>query len=1205
MKFQLESRFKPTGDQPNAIKQITKNLKDDVKSQVLLGVTGSGKSVVANTTVLVKDYKGIIREEKIGAFIDNILSIHRDKIVYAEDSEIVFSSMLPTTKTYETYSFDPTTKKSSWKKILQFVRHLSPKTLCAITTDCGREIVVTDNHSVYTLKKGDLALLHTNQIDNSFYLPLPRVLPSPKEPITFVELSSFFPTERKLYLTVPNFSSFTQDHQALYLQNLSPSQRFQIKHGGRISFDAYSKLSSFKPSLIDNAIVGTYGKEYHMLNKLQTTNSLMRLLGYYIAEGHAEAKYFVISSASSEIINDFHQSLDELGLKHAQRPDTYDYQISSTFWSELLTIWCGNRSSVKKLPPFWMNLSQKKLASLLSAYFTADGGVNGLKISACTASKQLASDIMYALLRFGIIARINKRNIKVPNSSKRNLYYVISISGKESLTIFLNDIGFIIEEKRGKLSKIIKDKTNTNVDLMPINGAWIKETRIQLALSQKEISHACNITRSHISLLENNLRKPSRSCYNNILSFFEKTAIHLNKLDLLNSIENQQSLLQLYWTKVNDITVVNGEQYVYDFAVAENETFLAGMGGMYVHNTFTMANVIQEIQKPTLIISHNKTLAGQLYQEFRDFFPNNAVSYFVSYYDYYQPEAYVPTTDTYIEKESEINEEIDKLRLAATANLLTRKDVIVVASVSCIYNIGSPVEYGKFVLELKQGVKIAQQDILIRLADLQYDRNDYEFKRGAFRVRGNAIDLFPAYVDHGIRIEVSDRVTNMYEFDPLTGDILKPLDATVIYPAKHYMTDPRSYHDAFAKINADVDKQVKKFREQNKLIEAQRIAQRTHYDLEMLREIGYVNGIENYSIYFDNRPPGSPPYSLIDYFQAASDDWLLLVDESHITLPQIRGMYNGDQARKQTLIDYGFRLPSALDNRPLKFDEFMRKTNQIVYVSATPNDYELSLAQESDHGVVEQLIRPTGLVDPVVTVKPSAGQIADLLEEIKKRVEKKQRVLVTTLTKRMSEELTSYLEEHGVKVAYLHSDIETLNRQDVLDNLRSGEHDVVVGINLLREGLDLPEVSLVAILDADKEGFLRSRTSLIQTMGRAARNVDAEVIMYADTITKSMEAAIGEGERRRKIQLEYNEKHGITPQTIIKDIRAKLVEQQEEEGKPTIDALMQFSQKDVLLPDERQDLVKNLRKEMKIAAERLDFETAIAIRDQIRKVKKK
>ncbi len=619
--------------------------------------------------------------------------------------------------------------------------------------------------------------------------------------------------------------------------------------------------------------------------------------------------------------------------------------------------------------------------------------------------------------------------------------------------------------------------------------------------------------------------------------------------------------------------------------------------------TFTMANTIQNIQRPTLVISHNKTLAAQLYQEFRDFFPNNAVCYFVSYYDYYQPEAYIPQTDTYIEKEAEINEEIDKLRLAATTNLLTRKDVIVVASVSCIYNLGSPVEYGKFVLELRKGIKVELRDIMVRLTDLQYARNDYEFRRGAFRVRGNSIDLFPAYVDLGIRIEVTDTVSNIYEFDPLTGDIIKPLEATIIYPAKHYMTDPRTYTDAFARIRTDLDKRVTELKAQSKILEAQRLMQRTNFDLEMIREVGYVNGIENYSIYFDGRKPGQPPYSLIDYFDASAKDWLLLIDESHITIPQIRGMYNGDQSRKQMLIDYGFRLPSAKDNRPLKFDELMKKTHQIIYVSATPNLYELSLASENKEGIVEQMIRPTGLVDPKITVKPADGQINDLLAEIKKRVKKHQRILVTTLTKRMAEELSTYLEEKGVKVTYLHSDIATLERQDVLDKLRRGETDVLVGINLLREGLDLPEVALVVILDADKEGFLRSKTSLIQTMGRAARNVDAQVIMYADTITKSMRGAIDEVERRRKIQLNYNKSHHITPKSIQKSIRAKLVEEKEEDEKiETLESLIQFGKKDVLLPDERKDLLKKIRKFMKEAAQNLDFETAIRLREQIKKI---
>ncbi len=616
--------------------------------------------------------------------------------------------------------------------------------------------------------------------------------------------------------------------------------------------------------------------------------------------------------------------------------------------------------------------------------------------------------------------------------------------------------------------------------------------------------------------------------------------------------------------------------------------------------TFTMANVIQAVQRPTLVISHNKTLAGQLYQEFRDFFPKNAVSYFVSYYDYYQPEAYIPQSDTYIEKEVEINEEIDKLRLSATTNLLTRPDTLVVASVSCIYNLGSPVEYGKFVLELKPGVKVSQKSVLERLTDLQYERNDYSFQRGTFRVRGENISIFPSYVDYGIEITFTDdKIVSLSQFNPLTGETQQPLTSNVIYPAKHYMTDPKSYESVFGQIRRDLAIRVNELTKQNKLIEAQRLSQRTNFDLQMIKEVGYVNGIENYSRYFDGRNIGDPPYSLLDYFEHANKDWLLIIDESHMTIPQIRGMYNGDRARKETLINYGFRLPAAYDNRPLRFDEFVRRIHQTIYVSATPDEYEISLScEENDTGVTEQLIRPTGLVDPIVKVKPTKNQIPDLIEEIQKRTTQKQRVLVTTLTKRMAEELSSYLEERGIKVSYLHSDIQTLERQDILDDLRFGNFDVLVGINLLREGLDLPEVSLVAILDADKEGFLRSRTSLIQTMGRAARHVDAMVILYADNMTKSMDAAIKEVERRREIQIIYNKKHGITPQSIQKAIRAKLVEEQKEKTKT--EQLLYFEGKDVLLPDEKEKLISMLRKEMKSAAKDLDFETAARLRDKIK-----
>lgn len=630
-----------------------------------------------------------------------------------------------------------------------------------------------------------------------------------------------------------------------------------------------------------------------------------------------------------------------------------------------------------------------------------------------------------------------------------------------------------------------------------------------------------------------------------------------------------------------------------NFKNGVKEQVLLGVTGS--GKTYSISNVIQNIQKPTLVISHNKTLAGQLYQELRDFFPENAVSYFVSYYDYYQPEAYVPTTDTYIAKETEINEQIDKLRLAATTNILTRRDTIVVASVSSIYNLGSPKEYSKFILDLKVGMKMVRETIFDRLLDLMYARNDYSFARSTFRVRGESIEVHPSYEDFSVRMELAgDTLSKIQLVDPISGNSLGEKESLTIYPAKHYVTDAKTYQEVFVQIREDLAKQVTFLKEQGKLLEAQRVQQRTEYDLKMISELGFVNGIENYSRYFDGRKPGDAPYSLLEYFNEVSDDWLLVIDESHMTIPQIRGMYNGDQARKQTLIDYGFRLPSALDNRPLKFDEFQQKIHKTIYVSATPDEWEV---ERSKQHIVEQLIRPTGIVDPEVDIRKSEGQIQDLLKEIKLVTEKGERVLVTTLTKRMAEDLSTYLEEQGIKVTYLHSEVDTLARQDVLDELRSGVHDVIVGINLLREGLDLPEVSLVAILDADKEGFLRSRTSLIQTMGRAARRVDSRVILYADRITKSMQAAIEEVERRRKYQLAYNAEHNITPQSIQKEIRAKLVEQEQEEMSPDLQPLLQ---KEFLLPDEKKKVIKQLKKDMQEAAKMLDFETATLLRDKIR-----
>src|SRR3990167_9040112 len=614
--------------------------------------------------------------------------------------------------------------------------------------------------------------------------------------------------------------------------------------------------------------------------------------------------------------------------------------------------------------------------------------------------------------------------------------------------------------------------------------------------------------------------------------------------------------------------------------------------------TFTMAHVICQIQKPSLIIAPNKTLAAQLYSEFKALFPNNAVEYFVSYYDYYQPEAYVPRTDTYIEKDSSINETIDKMRHSATRSLLERNDVIIVASVSCIYGLGSPEAYHGMLVDVKKGMSISRNEILEKLVEIQYERNDIDFHRGTFRVRGDVVEIFPAYEEsEAIRMEFfGDEVDKIIAFDPLTGKGLKTLDRAPIYPSSHYVTPEWRLKKAMNGIRDELRERIEHFKSHNKLIEAQRIEQRTLYDLEMIEEIGFCKGIENYSRYLTGRMPGEPPPSLLEYFPK---DYLLFLDDSHITVSQLGAMYEGDRSRKTTLVEYGFRLPSALDNRPLRFEEYEKLTDQIIYVSATPASYEFT---KSGKQVVEQVVRPTGLLDPMIIIKPAQNQVEELLGEIRDVVSKREKVLVTTLTKRMAENLTQYLTEAALRVRYLHSDIETLERVEILRDLRLDRFDILVGINLLREGLDLPEVSLVAILDADKEGFLRSRTSLIQIMGRAARHVDSEVILYADNMTGSMKEAIEEVERRREVQLEFNKKHKITPRSIVKSIRARLVEKEEEDQK-SAQFITHLQQKDVLMPDEKEHLIKELRREMQQAAKELDFETAAILRDQIKLLK--
>jgi len=1220
--FKLVSDFQPTGDQPEAIRQLVESLRAGNQRQTLLGATGTGKSLDAaeplyweeNVNGQWRPYVGTI-----GQFVEAQLGACAS-VAQIDDTQ---SAIYPTEKPrFRALSFNPQTATAEAKPITAAIRHRAPRTMYRVTTACGRSALLTGDHNLWVLREGTLRLLPTSAIAAGDRVPLPSVLPEPQNDLATLDLMAllgkdplFVAANEVMAEAAANVGRLrlVEDLRAFYK---APEQKvngiLRRASDSRLPIGVINELlagSDHLRDVWDGSSVRIAGKldRCALPAELAVTDSLLRLIGYYIAEGNSQSKYgyFIWASRCQAMRDDFVSALAALGITFSIRPNS-DFQISSTPLALLLKHLGGSVASDKHLPPFWPQLSNRQLGHLLRAYFDGDGTVERWSAVSCvTASQQLASELSYALQRFGIWARIRRVWKRATNGVHAGgWYWSVTISGQDNLRAFAGAIGFGIDSKAEALAVQCRRPGNSNVDTLPGCGNRLRSLRERIGASNNETARVTGLSRGAILFFEQGKRNPTRASALRVLDGL-KTIADRNAHgdpDWWREWQAIRSLCDLRWTPVQSIEQVEyTSPYVYDISVAENETFLAGLGGMFLHNTYVMASVVEQVNRPTLVMAHNKTLAAQLYSEFKEFFPHNAVEYFVSYYDYYQPEAYIPRTDTYIEKDAQINEEIDRLRLAATSSLLSRRDVLIVASVSCIYGLGDPAEYGRVTVKLKRGA-LARRDLVLReLVEIFYERHDLELRRGRFRVRGDTLEVMPAYADFAYRVEFfGDEVERITEIDPLTGELVARLDEIEIFPAKHFITPQEKLTEALQIMEEELEDQLKLFREQGKLLEAQRLEQRTRYDMEMLREVGYCSGIENYSRVLALRPAGSRPFTLLDYFPP---DWLLIVDESHMSIPQVHGMFNGDRARKQVLVDYGFRLPCALDNRPLKFEEWEESLNQVIYTSATPGPYEL----KNSARVVEQIIRPTGLVDPQVEIRPTKGQVDDLLKEIRKRVAVGERVLVTTLTKRMAEDLADYLQEVNVKVHYLHSEVQTIERVEILRDLRLGVYDVVVGINLLREGLDLPEVSLVAILDADKEGFLRSEQSLIQTVGRAARHVHGTAIMYADNITDSMRRAIDETNRRRAKQETYNTEHGIVPVSIVKSVRDLTQRVMAERGAPSprlagavAESGPEYRVAPTILPrDETMRLIKDLEKQMKAAAQDLEFEKAATLRDEI------
>ena len=1223
--FRVHAPYEPTGDQPEAIRRLVEGVRKGYKHQVLLGATGTGKSVTGDTPVWLWLDEG--RGEQvvvvpIGPYLDRLFDEHPEAVLRDGEHEILPTRFLP--GQWRTFAFSPATRRVGLFPVTAFVRHRVRAPLYRVTTRCGRHIIVTGGHNFWVLRRGKWVLTTTEDLrPGEDHLPLPTRLPPPAQPLCALDLLPYLEDVR-LFVEAPDtIERFLSHHRPYILKRMLEDvgitqgwSKISAMRAGRrgrgVRVAQWVALLQRYPEFAavwspERATVGGK-KAHHRLPVQYPLNAdFMRLLGYFLSEGHATSRFVLLSVRAPALAADLERILTSLRIEWSRRPSG-DFQISSSVLSALFRKWMGARATHKRLPPFWPALSQEHLAALLSAYFDGDGTVDRASaVTAVTASPALAADLQAALLRFRIWARVRPVRKRATNTDHPGDTYVqVTISGQENLQRFARAIGFRSPHKQAALESLLQKQGNSNVDVVPIAREDLQALREGLRWTRHQAAAYAGLPVGTLRAWERGWRRPQRRA---LQAYLNALQTRMPSLASQETWQHLSFLTHFFWTPIAKVERVEPDtEWVYDLSVAEAETFLAGWGGLWVHNTFTIASVIAELQMPALVLAHNKTLAAQLYAEFREFFPENAVEYFVSYYDYYQPEAYVPEEDLYIEKDTSINEEIDRLRLAATTALMSRKDVIIVASVSAIYGLGSPEAYGRGIIHLEVGQIYRRKALLRQLVESQYQRNEYELRPGTFRVRGEVLEVAPAYLDDTVyRITFfGDEVERIVEYDLITGERRAVHMSIDIFPAKHYLTEEEKLQKAIQDIERELEERVAWFLSQGKVLEAQRLEQRTRFDLEMLREMGYCKGIENYSRHLEQRPPGSPPWTLMDYMPS---EYLLIIDESHMTIPQIRAMYHGDRSRKQTLVDFGFRLPSALDNRPLTFEEFEERMGYTIYTSATPGPYELSKAQQ----VVEQLIRPTGIPDPEIEVRPTRGQIEHLIGEIRQRVARGERALVTTLTKRMAEKLAEYLQDQGIKAYYLHSDIDTLERVGILRDLRLGKYDVVVGINLLREGLDLPEVSLVAILDADKEGFLRSTTALIQTIGRAARHVHGKVVMYADRMTPAMEQAIRETERRRRIQLEYNRKHGITPRSIVKPVRdltdRVMLEREKEAVSATATALAEAAARyevkpEHMDPEDLHHLIEALKAEMKAAADRLEFEKAAALRDRIFELKK-